>query len=194
MVDNQPSMTLKVGLLGDSYTGKTSLMVKYVENIFEKDYLATLGVNFMEKIVKVSEKEITFSIWDLGGEEQFQNMMPIVCIDAVALLYLFDLTRIDTLSNVKSWIQKAHKLNPTAIPLLIGTKYDLYAVKSEAEQKEMTDTARKFAKAMDCPLIYCSSSHSINIQKIFKVILSKVFSLEIAIPKISGDGDPILEY
>jgi GTP-binding protein of the ras superfamily involved in termination of M-phase len=47
---------------------------------------------------------------------------------------------------------------------------------------------------MKAPLIFCSTSHSINIQKIFKIVLSKVFDLKCTIPRIEQTGDPILEY
>lgn len=46
------------------------------------------------------------------------------------------------------------------------------------EQVSINDQARKFAKAMKAPLIYSSSSHSVNVQKIFKIVLSKVFALK----------------
>ena len=80
-------MVIKVGMVGDSQIGKTSLMVKYVEGSFDEDYIQTLGalfliprlsfyssyashiigVNFMEKTISVRRTTITFSIWDLGG-------------------------------------------------------------------------------------------------------------------------------
>ena len=73
-------------MVGDAQIGKTSLMVKYVEGAFDEDYIQTLGtslfdttlysrlyadewigVNFMEKTISIRNTEITFSIWDLGG-------------------------------------------------------------------------------------------------------------------------------
>jgi len=59
----------------------------------------------------------------------------------------------------------------TARALLIGTKYDTFSSFDQAEKEEITDQARKFAKAMKSPLIFTSSSQSINIQKIFKIVL-----------------------
>ena len=61
-------VVVKVGMVGDSQIGKTSLMVKYVEGNFNEDYIQTLGVNFMEKTIALRATDITFSIWDLGGE------------------------------------------------------------------------------------------------------------------------------
>jgi len=54
--------------------------------------------------------------------------------------------------------------------------------------------ARKFAKAMKAPLIFCSAHSSINVQKIFKIILAKACDLKCTIEPISKVGEPILEY
>ncbi|PRP83484.1 spg1, Ras superfamily GTPase [Planoprotostelium fungivorum] len=188
------SVVVKVGMVGDSQIGKTSLMVKYVEGTFDEDYIQTLGVNFMEKTISIKGTEITFSIWDLGGQREFVNMLPLVCNDAVAILFMFDLSRKSTLNSIKEWYRQARGFNKTAIPFLIGTKYDFFANLPAEEQEEITKQARKFAKAMKAPLIFCSTSHSINVQKIFKIVLSKAFDLSCTIPEIIKVGEPILEY
>jgi len=188
------SVVVKVGMVGDSQIGKTSLMVKYVEGTFDEDYIQTLGVNFMEKTISIRGTEITFSIWDLGGQREFVNMLPSVCNDAVVILFMFDFSRKSTLNSIKEWYRQAKGFNKTAIPFLIGTKYDHFANLPAEEQEEITKQARKFAKAMKAPLIFCSTSHSINVQKIFKIVLSKAFDLNCTIPKITKVGEPILEY
>ena len=65
---------------------------------------------------------------------------------------------------------------------------------TKEEQEDVTTQARKFAKAMKASLIFTSSSNSINIQKIFKIVLSKAFDLKCNIPPMSEMGSPILEY
>lgn len=119
------SVTIKVGMVGDSAIGKTSLMVKYVEGAFDEDYIQTLGlspayaipnlillgVNFMEKTISIRNTEITFSIWDLGGQREFVNMLPLVCNDAVAILFMFDLSRKSTLNSIKEWYRQARGFN-----------------------------------------------------------------------------------
>ncbi|EAQ86444.1 hypothetical protein CHGG_07697 [Chaetomium globosum CBS 148.51] len=54
--------------------------------------------------------------------------------------------------------------------------------------------ARRFAKAMRAALIFSSTSHSINVQKIFKIVLSKAFDLKCTIPEITNVGEPLLIY
>src|SRR5882757_4090909 len=131
--------------------------------------ICTPGVNFMEKTISVRRTTITFSIWDLGGQREFVNMLPLVCNDAVAILFMFDLSRKSTLNSVKEWYRQARGFNKvhfflirhglplkvtwnfcmqTAIPFLIGTKFDTFATFPRDEQEEITKQAKRFAKAM----------------------------------------------
>lgn len=45
------SVVVKVGMVGDSQIGKTSLMVKYVEGTFDEDYIQTLGMVVVARCV-----------------------------------------------------------------------------------------------------------------------------------------------
>ncbi|KAK2748159.1 hypothetical protein FQN57_001284 [Myotisia sp. PD_48] len=191
---NKNSVVIKVGMVGDAQIGKTSLMVKYVEGSWDEDYIQTLGVNFMEKTISIRNTEITFSIWDLGGQREFVNMLPLVCNDAVAILFMFDLTRKSTLNSIKEWYRQGRGFNKTAIPFLVGTKYDHFVNFPREDQEEISIQAKRFAKAMRASLIFSSTSHSINVQKIFKIVLSKAFDLKCTIPEIENTGEPLLLY
>ena len=138
----------------------------------------------MEKTISIRNTEITFSIWDLGGQREFVNMLPLVCNDAVAILFMFDLTRKSTLNSIKEWYRQGRGFNKTAIPFLVGTKYDTFVNFPREEQEEIsnqvrsssctylqlirltTSQAKRFAKAMKASLIFSSTSHSINVQKV----------------------------
>lgn len=132
-------VVIKVGMVGDAQIGKTSLMVKYVEGSWDEDYIQTLGVNFMEKTISIRNTEITFSIWDLGGQREFVNMLPLVCNDAVAILFMFDLTRKSTLNSIKEWYRQGRGFNKTAIPILVGTKYDHFVNFPIQDQEEISN-------------------------------------------------------
>ena len=73
----------------------------------------------MEKTISIRNTEITFSIWDLGGQREFVNMLPLVCNDAVAILFMFDLTRKSTLNSIKEWYRQARGFNKVHSPLSV---------------------------------------------------------------------------
>ncbi|KAH3758832.1 small GTPase [Pelomyxa schiedti] len=188
------NVTVKVAMVGDSQIGKSSLMVRYVSGNFNEDFIQTLGVNFMEKTISLRNNDITFSIWDLGGQREFVSMLPIACSDAVAILFMFDLSRKATLNSVREWYRQARLCNRTAFPFLIGTKWDLFVTLPPEDQAEITKQAKRFAQAMKSPLIYCSASRGININSIFKIVLSKAFELTCTIPQNDQPGEPVFLY
>jgi len=100
---------------------------------------------------------------------------------------MFDLTRKSTLNSIKEWYRQGRGFNKTAIPFLIGTKYDHFVSFPKEDQEEISTQvcllnlglpnssvnqaqARRFAKAMRASLIFSSTSHSINVQKVGKAV------------------------
>ena len=77
----------------------------------------------MEKTISVRRTTITFSIWDLGGQREFVNMLPLVCNDAVAILFMFDLSRKSTLNSVKEWYRQARGFNKVGSPYTVSSVY-----------------------------------------------------------------------
>lgn len=59
-------------------------------------------------------------IWDLGGQREFVSMLPLVCNDAVAILFMFDLTRKTTLNSVKEWYRQARGFNKVSLCYVDG--------------------------------------------------------------------------
>lgn len=192
--ETRTQVKIKIGLIGDAQVGKTSLMVKYVQNVFDEEYIQTLGVHYLERKVSLGFSDVIFSIMDLGGQREFINMLPLVSEGAMSIIFLFDLTRPETLTSIKEWYRQARGFNETAIPLLVGTKYDLFIRMDETYQEQISRTSMKYAQVMNSPLIFCSTASSINIQKIFKVIISKAFNLTLKAPEIKHIGDPLLIY
>ena len=72
----------------------------------------------MEKTITVRRTSITFSLWDLGGQREFVNMLPLVCNDAVAILFMFDLSRKSTLNSVKEWYRQARGFNKVSFDFI----------------------------------------------------------------------------
>ena len=185
---------VKVAMLGNSQVGKTCLMERFCEGTFDETQLHTQGVNFMERSVALADQDITFSIWDIGGETDSESMLPLVCNDAAALLFIFDLTRPETLEAIRDWHRKARALNKCAVPFLVGCKYDLLLEQPVDEHMHMIYAARSFAAAVDAPLIFCAPSVPINVSNVFKVLLIRLFGLAPAVPLLNQPGEPCILY
>jgi hypothetical protein len=64
----------KIVMIGDSGTGKTSLLLRFAEGIFSADYRITIGVDFKIKTLKVDDKYVKLQIWDTAGQERFRSV------------------------------------------------------------------------------------------------------------------------
>ncbi|KAM0943833.1 putative small monomeric GTPase [Dioscorea sansibarensis] len=189
-------LALKVSLLGDCHIGKTSFMNKYVGemNQDEQRGLQMNGLNLMDKTMVVRGARIVFSIWDVGGDQRWVDHVPIACKDAVAILIMFDLTTRSTLNNSINWYIRARKWNKTAIPVLIGTKFDDFVQLPLEMQWTIVNEARASAKAMNATLFFSSATHNINVNKIFKFITAKLFNLPWNVERNLTIGEPIIDF
>lgn len=193
--DSDPdSVTLKISLLGDCQIGKTSFVIKYVGDEQEKKCLNMSGLNLMDKTLVVQGARISFSIWDVGGDQTSLTHVPIACKDAVAILFMFDLTSRCTLNSVIGWYSQARKWNQTAIPILIGTKFDDFANLPPDLQWTIVTQARAYARAMNATLFFSSATHNINVNKIFKFIMAKLFNLPWTVERNLTIGEPIIDF
>lgn len=180
--------------MGDSQVGKTSLMVKYVNNDYSPIYKPTKGVAFMERNIQSGTTDVKFSIYDLGGDRQFEEMLSLTTDDAVAIVFLFDLSNEESFNNLRKWYNLARSTNKNALPIVVGTKYDLFIETPKDYQELIQRKSIEFTKSIGGSLIFTSTSDSVNVQKVFKVLISKAFDLQISIPEITNVGEPILLY
>ncbi|KAJ8443753.1 hypothetical protein Cgig2_029658 [Carnegiea gigantea] len=187
-------VSLKISLLGDSQIGKTSFVIKYVGDEQERKCLQMKGLNLMDKTLFIRGARIGFSIWDLAGDHDSLDHVPIACKDAVAILFMFDLTSRCTLNSVIGWYNQARKWNKTAIPVLIGTKFDDFVRLPPDVQWTIVTQARGYAKAMNATLFFSSATHNINVNKIFKFIMAKLFNLPWTVERNLTVGEPIIDF
>ncbi|XVF34045.1 hypothetical protein REPUB_Repub18cG0023300 [Reevesia pubescens] len=186
-------VSLKISLLGDCQIGKTSFLIKYVGDEQEKS-LEMTGLNLVNKTLAVQGARIAFSIWDVGGDSNSLDHVPIACKDAVAILFMFDLTSRCTLNSVVGWYSQARKWNQTAIPILIGTKFDDFVRLPPDLQWTIVTQARAYARAMKATLFFSSATHNINVNKIFKFIMAKLFNLPWTVERNLTIGEPIIDF
>ena len=59
-------------ILGDMGVGKTSMVNRFINNSFSKDYKATIGVDFEIERFKVMNVPFNLQIWDTAGQESFR--------------------------------------------------------------------------------------------------------------------------
>ncbi len=124
---------LKIVMLGDFAVGKTSLVKRFVYNVFDDLYLTTIGVRVMKKEVVVNERgeiHVTLLLWDIGGQQDFQEVTPQYLQGASGAIIVVDQTRLQTIEKIDRHVEQFKSENPEGVIAVAFNKDDL-AVETE---------------------------------------------------------------
>ncbi|KAL9981982.1 hypothetical protein ACROYT_G010758 [Oculina patagonica] len=174
---NTGNISLKVAksiVVGDSAVGKTCLVNRYCRNLFDRDYKATIGVDFEVERFMILDQEFNMQIWDTAGQERFKCMAASYYRGAHVIILVFDLTNIKSLHNTKQWLEEALEQNTTTCPeiFLVGSKKDL-CKNSDFSQMEMN--ALKVAVDINAEYWSVSSKTGENVMEFFRRIAAVTF-------------------
>ena len=113
----------KVVMLGDPAVGKTSLVARFIKDMFDDKYLSTLGAKPSKKTLSVQGDDLTLMVWDIAGH--VHNLHPIYYTGAKGALLVCDITRQGTMESLGEWHSSlTDKVGDTPIVTLIN-KTDL---------------------------------------------------------------------
>jgi len=123
------TISKKVCLLGDFAVGKTSLVRRFVYNLFNDKYLSTIGVKVSRKAVAIPRQdgvvELNMILWDLAGSEEFEQLRDSYLRGAAGAVLVCDLTRPETLESLHSYAEDLLRVSPGARLVLAANKHDL---------------------------------------------------------------------
>ncbi len=126
----------KVCLLGDGGVGKTSLVRRYVEDVFSDSYIISFGTKVSKKVIDLGEVELTLMIWDILGQKSDDALHAAYYRGANGALLVGDQTRPDTMRHLLKWKRDFLKASPDALIVAAANKSDLA---SELQAEELKD-------------------------------------------------------
>ncbi len=168
----------KMCIFGDGGVGKTTLINRYITGQYSEDYSMTIGVDFYTKNIEVEGISVNLQIWDFAGEHQFKRLLPNYVIGASGGIFMYDISRFTSLTNLEEWLtilRKAPDEEKHYFPILIvGGKSDL---ESEGKRAIEAEYAEKYGKEYGLfEFIECSSKTGENVELIFYTIALKMMN------------------
>ena len=156
----------KVIIIGESATGKTSLVKKYISGHFSQDYRASIGTNLYIKKIKLdSGEEGKIQLWDIAGQERWIKMRHTYYRGAQGALILGDVTRKKSFLQIEDfWYSDITKYCPDVPVILIGNKTDLEKDISEEEVKEIGE------KINADSIMFTSAKNGDHVEEAFQLI------------------------
>lgn len=162
----------KVCLLGDFAVGKTSLVRRFIYNLFDDRYLSTIGVKVSRKTLDVSRAgemiELNLMIWDLAGSDEFNQARKSYLRGADGALLVCDLTRPQTLSSLQSYATELLQVNPGARFAVAANKRDLVDQSTPGAQYLTPEQVEAIAAVLDAPWTLTSARTGDEVETLFR--------------------------
>ncbi|KAJ6226903.1 ras-related protein rab-5b-related [Anaeramoeba flamelloides] len=168
----------KIVLIGDSSVGKSSIVHRYISDVFLSEQEPTIGATFFTKDLKISQEKIKLQIWDTAGQERYAKLTPMYYRNAESALIVFDVNNPETYEKAKLILQDViSNIEHNPVLVLLGNKNDL-------EIKVDLDEIKKFCKENDLLFFLTSALTGDNVDKSFYSIAEKIYSNEKNLIKI----------
>ncbi|XP_038053811.1 ras-related protein Rab-34-like [Patiria miniata] len=127
----------KMIVVGDVSVGKTSLVQRFCHECFDRDYKATIGVDFEVERFDILSVPFNLQIWDTAGQERFRCIAAAYYRGAHVVVIVFDMMDPYSLESVTRWHEEALRENNGQVHLfLVGTKKDLCTKQQYVEAEE----------------------------------------------------------
>ena len=125
--NNQNKVDIKLITLGDSHVGKSSLIIKYIDNKFSNVYMSTIGFDLKHKQITLKDGiEAKIMIYDTAGQERFKSLAANYIKKANGILLVYDISEHSTFENIEMWMESITEEKGDKLPIvLIGNKADL---------------------------------------------------------------------
>ena len=163
--------------IGDSKVGKTQIINKYNNSLYQEEYLPTYCVDFQIKPIKINGKKVNIHCIDTLGSMDFTPNTGTLFIQKTdAFIYVFDLTSRESLYNLQDYINiiktaltDSEKIINEKIIYFVGNKCDLVMYRQVEENEGRLEANKYGAKYMEV-----SAKTGINIDKLFNSIIQDI--------------------
>ena len=164
--------TIKIGLVGDSTSGKTDIVNSFFNIEFDKDMLSTIGSDKLEtKYTLKNGKEIKVIIWDTAGNKRFISVALKAIKSVQGIILLFDITKRATFEIINLWLEEIKKNLDDPCMVLLGNNIHVEEEKWEVTREE----ANKFAKSKNLEYFEVSAKTKQGIDEGFSYIIHKTY-------------------
>ena len=160
---------LSILLLGNSDTGKTSLLMKYAKNQYKENYVSTVGLDSVVKDLKINEENVRLHIMDTSGQERYKSLSQSYYQKVDGIIFVFDVTNRESFEGIKYWLKDALSYNKEIVYVIVGNKIDLKNI--IAVNKNVVKGQKIFK---DIKYFETSAKENTNVEKPFEELANLI--------------------
>lgn len=154
----------KIIIIGDSGIGKSAILFRFADDIYNESYISTIGVDFKIKTIFINGKIIKLQIWDTAGQERFRTITTSYYRGSHMIFLCYDITDRQTFSNLEMWSEEIKKFASHNVKVTVcGTKLDL-----EYRRQVSIQEGKAFADKHGFDYYETSSKQNKNVDELFE--------------------------
>ena len=166
-------MIFKIIIIGNSSTGKTKIIERYLTNNFEENSQPTLGFETHNKEFQIEQDKITAQIWDTAGQEKFGSLTASYYKNAKGALVVYDITDKASFDKVEQLVVDLKNGGDINIYIiLVGNKKDL-----ENGRVITTEEGESLAKKLKLGFCEVSAKTGDGIENAFQNLINEVYRI-----------------
>ena len=149
------SIPIKIILLGETGTGKTSLINNYFGKKFSENEESTLSSEVSTRLLEIDQVKYSINLWDTCGQEKYHSVTKLFIKESKIVILVYNITKIKTFELLDYWAKTTEEiLNKTTEVIygVVGNKADLYE-----DQEVERSQGENFAKEIDALFIETSA-------------------------------------
>jgi len=158
-------VTFKILLIGDAGVGKSSLLVRFINDVYNEGPDPAVGIDFLAKTIELDGKKIKMQVWDTAGQERFRTITSSYYRGAHGVILMYDVLDKVSFENVKRWVSEIDRYAGEDTPkFLVGTKID------DSNRQVSPAEGQDLADSLSIPWTEVSAKANTNVTGLFELV------------------------
>jgi Ras-related protein Rab-5C len=179
----------KLGIVGDSSVGKTSMIRRFVVDVFDDRYVATIGAKVTKRDMEYRSPDrtvyLTLMLWDILGQKDYKKIRAQSMNGAHGMIITADMTRPETVKSAEEfWFKEVRSALGNVPIVLVGNKMDM-----SEEDSSARDALTAFGEKIETPVLFCSAKTGDNVGEAFRKIGEMMISGDFARKAPAEEGE-----
>lgn len=169
-MDQDVLTVLKLLIIGESNVGKSSILLRFIEDEFHENMQSTVGMDYKTKQITIDGNAVKLAIWDTAGQERFRTLTPSYYRDGQGAILMYDVTDRQTFLKLDTWLNELNTYcNKTDIvKMVVGNKIDL------PNREVSTEEGLQFARRYQTLYIESSAKTADGVKCCFEELVQKI--------------------
>ena len=157
-------------LIGNSAVGKSSLLLRFSDNIFNESFLPTIGVDFKIRTIDLGGKTAKLQIWDTAGQERFKTITATYYKGAHGIILVYDITDKQSFRDIDNWLGEVEKhASENVVKMLVGNKCDL-----ESQRQVTYQEGKELADSLGLKFLETSAKDKVNVDQSYLTLVKEI--------------------